>query len=61
MPYSGQQIPLSQRTATELRAQSYELREMAQSASTEDVKVVLLELAARFEELAAKVEEQRQR
>ena len=53
MPAPHSYIPLSQRSVADLRARSDEMRQLAQSATTEDVKAVLLILANDFEELAA--------
>ena len=58
MPPPDPHIPLSQRSAPDLRARSDEMRQMAQSSTTEDIKAALLRLANMFEELAAEREAQ---
>ncbi len=45
--------PISERTAAELPAKAAELRSMAATARTEDVRDALLRLARRFETVAA--------
>ena len=58
MPTLDPHIPLSQHSPSDLRARSDEMRQMAQSATTENVKAVLRRLANIFEELADEWEAQ---
>ena len=44
--------PLSELTADELRGRAEEMREMAQTASSQEVRQALLRLAERFDRLA---------
>ena len=57
-PIPDSHLPLSQRSASNLRSRSDEMRQMAQSATTQDVKAALLRLADDFEKLAAERETQ---
>ena len=52
MPTPGSYVSLSQYSSHELRTRSGELRQMAQTASTDDVEAALLRLADRFDALA---------
>ncbi len=45
-------VPVSQRSAAELRAQAAEFRRMAETARTMDATTSLLRLADRFDALA---------
>ena len=56
VPSIDPQCRLSERPTAELRARSHELRQMALTASTEDIRAALLRLAARFDRLAEKLE-----
>ena len=56
MPAPTPHISFAQRSIVALRARSDELRQMAGTASTEDVQTALLRLAARFDRLTNKVQ-----
>ena len=56
MPAATPHISFAQRSIVALRARSDELRQMAGTASTEDVQTGLLGLAARFDRRANEVQ-----
>jgi (p)ppGpp synthase/HD superfamily hydrolase len=51
-------VPLSKRSLSELRAKANEMRQMAQTATTAEVRAALLKLADRYDAMVTKREKQ---